>query len=320
VSLELQDILEEIPYTVPWWNNLIDSFLHWPLRLWRRANTIIDMFQWQCQGKFLFYVRTALPALGQLVLGLLWFDWDDVVRGAIRPFGPFGRRSLVAGARKPKWKIEIPELGEEIGKRLPGVRLVKANRLWRRTRAFWFVDGLIQRVLYYYLIVDLVSEFMYNWSVGILRAPEECGAALVVRGGKYGCSGAPGIGGLVTGGPFSEVIAEPGPDPGFVVQGNRIYVERPVAILSSHKLKTVFPLLCKLKWRAAIQEESSGDLWDPSPWGYSGPGGADSVMTVFVPPRPGWWRLVAEIDWSTCYTAIQELEIFAVKGVTWNLW
>jgi len=313
----VEDILEEIPYTIPWWNNLLDSIVRWPHRLWRRVNTVVDVLQWQCQGTLLLYVRTALPALGQLVLGLLEFDWDDVARGAIRPYGPSGRRSLVAGARKPKWKIEIPELGEEIGKRLPGVRLIKANRYWRWTRALWLVDVLIQRALYYFLIIDLVSEFLYNWSVGILRAPEECGSALVVRGGVYGDEGPPGLRRLVMCGPFSEVVAEPGPDAGFRLAGDYLEVERPVAVLGCYRLLPVFPIECRLRWRMALEEVDAGWFLDWSPYAWSGPDYSESLMSVFVAPRPGRYRLVADVAWSTCSTIAQSLEFFAVKPIRW---
>ena len=316
----LEDIVEEIPYTIPWWNNLIDSFLDWPEKLWRRVNTIVDLFQWQCEGHLLLYVRTALPALGNLVLGLLWFDWDDVARGALRPYGPSGRYSLIAGARKPKWKIEIPELGEEIGKRLPKVSLIKASSFWKGTRALWIVDGLIQRVLYWYLIIDLVSEFLYNWSFGILRAPAECGAAYYARGGKYGEPATPGYHHLVRGGPFSEVVAVPASDEDFYFDGPWIVPRRPIAILGSYRLEPVFPVECKIRWRMGLRREGESFLRDPTPWAYAGPGYCQSMMGVFLPAGPGRWELVAEVDWSSCDSMFEVLEACAIKPITYIRW
>jgi hypothetical protein len=178
----IQNVVEQIPYTIPWWQRLFKAWERAPERYYRRLNTIVDMFEWYCQDHALVYIQTMLPALGETVLALLAFDWDDVVRGFLRPSGPYARKSLVFDPRKAKWEWEIPELGEEIGKRIPGAKLIKANKIWGKTRFLWVIDGLIQRVLYYFLILDIVTEFLYNWSSAVLRALSECGAAYYARG------------------------------------------------------------------------------------------------------------------------------------------
>jgi len=235
-----------------------------------------------------------------------------VARGFFRPYGPGGRKSLVFDPRKAKWQWEIPELGEEIGKRIPGARLIKASRVMRATRFIWVLDGLIQRALYYFMIIDLLSEFLYAWSSAVLRAAPGCGAALYCRGGTYGDSGAPGWHQLLTGGPSTVCISEPDPGSGIGRSGGWIVLERPGAMLLDYTLAPVFPLECRMRYRLAVLSDS-GEIVDVSPWAYSWRPGENSAMMVARIWKPGRYAPFAYISHSNCYTMFQILNAFAVK-------
>lgn len=306
------EILEKIPYTIPWWENLFQAVMSAPEAYYRRLNGIVDFFEFSCNGNLIMYVQTLLPALGELMLGLLAFDVDDIVRGFLRPYGPSGRKSLVFNPLKAKWEWEIPEIGEEIGKRIPGARFFKANKWWGKTRVLWVLDGVIQRALYVWLVVDLVSEFLYNWTSGILKHPACTGEGWVCRGGVYGDAGGSGERGLVLCGVFSQQYGRL-PD-GVSILGSEIHTSRPIAVLLAYTFIPVFPLACHFKYRIFIRKKG-GSIVDVSPWGYTWSQNEKSCLMVARIHEPGIYECGAIVVGSDCYTMFQGLDVVAIKAV-----
>jgi len=309
----MSDFIEQIPYTIPWWHGLLKSVEAAPERYYKRLNTVVDMFEWYCQDHILLYVQTLFPALGQLVLGLLAFDWDDVVRGFLRPYGPGGRKSLVFDPRKAKWEWDVPELGEEIGKRIPLAKIIKSSKVWQKTRFLWIVDGVIQRALYFYLLIDLLTDFLYNWSSAILRMTPSCGAAYYARGGVYGDSGVEGWHQLVIGGFQSEIVETPSSGANIEIDGGWFVFKRPGALLCAYELLPVFPIECRLIWRLVVRTDQ-GEIVDVSPpvrsWR---PGEKEGLMVARI-WKPARVAPFAYIDYSTCFTIFQHLIAVAAKA------
>jgi len=311
--MDWNEVVEKIPYTIPWWQNLSRAALHAPERYYRRLNGIVDFFEFSCNGNLIMYVQTLFPALGEFVLGLLAFDIDDVARGFLRPYGPSGRKSLVFDPLKRKWEWEIPELGEEIGKRIPGAKFFKASKWWGKTRVLWVIDGVIQRVLYVWLIIDLVSQFLYNWSSGILKHPACVGEGWVCRYGVYGESGNDGEKGLVLCGINSEQYGKL-PE-GVHVSGNLIVTERPVAVLLAYTFLPVFPLACNFRYRLAVRKRGGGGIVDVSPSEDTWSREYRSAMMVARLYHPGEYECIGIVDGSNCYTIFQGLDLVAIKSI-----
>jgi len=315
-----------IPYTLPWLEGLLRALGRWPVRMARRLNTIVDFFEWSCEGNLIMYVETLLPALGAFVLGLIDFDWDDVARGFLRPFGPAGRKTLVFDPRHPKWKWEIPELGEEIGKRIPGARFFKTSRVWSATRALWVIDGVVQRALYYWLIIDLVSEFLYNWSSGILRQEACATGGIIIEGGFYGDVGSEGDKIIVLGGP-SSTVRYVGDPKGVALEGGWIVAQRPVSILYDFKLVPVFPIECRLVYIPYLAHKSGNPVdigvecasWERDEDQYFfgkikiKTTDKSAALGVFRIPGPGRYQIRARVTWSTCYTIAQAINRIVIK-------
>lgn len=169
----LQGIVRQLPYGPGLW----ESVRAWPNETVSQLNTIVQFVSFDCDGDWLVYVETLLPAMGELFIALLDFGWDDVARGFLRPSGIRARWKFRKGnkkgkaqrRKKSKFKFEIPEIGELIGKNLPLAGLVKGRKVGNAQRWFWRIDGWAQRVLWYWLVVDISKDFVYNWSTGILR-------------------------------------------------------------------------------------------------------------------------------------------------------
>lgn len=129
-----------------------------------KVNYVIDAWAMPCEAPWYIYVETLKPALLEAFITLATFGWDDVARGYFRPRGLGGRRT---GKRKGKFAKAIPrfpELGEEIGKRLPGAEEVKGEKWSALGKTLWRIDTVIQRALFWWLVADVTIDFAYNWT------------------------------------------------------------------------------------------------------------------------------------------------------------
>lgn len=127
-------------------------------------------------------IASVLPgAAAQPALSLLTFGLDDVLRGYVRPRGV---RAPTKMRRPQRWynRPTIPEIGEEIGKRLPGRDQLAARKIGTLERAAWIADGALQRLGYHALVVDAVLDTWYNSVValqqrGYCKRPYQAAAA-----------------------------------------------------------------------------------------------------------------------------------------------
>lgn len=132
-----------------------------------KVNGIINYVENPCDAPWIIYFETALPALGTAILTLLDFGFDDVVRGALRPRGLRTRKHTRRGRRGRSRFGGIPELGELIGSSLPGAQEAKGRSVTQGVKNLWIVDGVLQRILWYWLVVDVTVEFFYAWASAI---------------------------------------------------------------------------------------------------------------------------------------------------------
>lgn len=136
--------------------NLIDK--------WQFISKFIDN---PCHAPWTVYFETALPFLGQAVMELLLFDLTDIVRAYARPRSARGRPHGPGRRRGRPRGGGIPEIGEMIGKRLPGAQRAAGRFVDDGVRHLWMIDGVLQRLLWYYLIADVATDFAYNWTSAI---------------------------------------------------------------------------------------------------------------------------------------------------------
>lgn len=145
-----------------------------------KVNFIEDFVQNPCDVPFLLYAKAAYKPAGKALLSLLSFGMDDVARGFFRPkglrSGRHGRKGRSARKGRGKKRIgSIPEIGEEIGKRIPGARKA-GDPVEDAAKMLWKVDGVIQRGFYYWMIADVTTTFFYDWASAIVDArPDQCG-------------------------------------------------------------------------------------------------------------------------------------------------
>jgi len=129
-----------------------------------KTNYVIDAWTQPCDAPWFIYIETMKPAALKAFITLLTFGWDDVARGFFRPRGLYQRRT---GKRKGKWRRAIPrfpEIGEEIGKRLPGADEVKGKKWGCLVNSMWRIDSKLQQGLFWWLVADVTNDFAFEWT------------------------------------------------------------------------------------------------------------------------------------------------------------
>lgn len=144
------------------------SRLDWLRKKIDRVNSVIKFFHDPCEAPFTMYIELAKPAKTKLVLGLLTFGLDDVFRGFARPRGLLLRtrtgRRRGRGRLSYRYRMGIPEIGEMLGHNIPGAEKMATRGIHQLAKWLWIVDYGLQRVLYYILIIDLITDFLYEWT------------------------------------------------------------------------------------------------------------------------------------------------------------
>lgn len=132
-----------------------------------KFNAITRFIDNPCFAPWTVYFETALPFIGQGVMTLFEFDLFDILRGYYRP--RLGKKGRHGGFRKNRRKprFGIPEIGEMIGENLPGGERLKGRFVDDGVRHLWMIDGVIQRVFYYWMIADISVDIVYNTMMAI---------------------------------------------------------------------------------------------------------------------------------------------------------
>jgi hypothetical protein len=141
---------------------------------WVRARTnkwnrVVGFAANPCDAPLAIWFETFRPAAGKAAVTLLSFGLDDVARGYFRPKGVYPRK-CIGRRRRPRSAVGIPELGEEIGKRLPAADAVKSRSFGATEKNLWLMDGLFQRVAFWLMVADIVTDFTFEWASGIYKA------------------------------------------------------------------------------------------------------------------------------------------------------
>lgn len=138
-----------------------------------KINAVTKFIQNPCFAPWTVYFETAFPALGKAILALLDFGLGDVVRGALRPRGLRSHKHLKRGRSGKGRGKGLPELGNLLGANLPGSRAARGRQTTQGVKNLWIVDGVLQRLLWWWLVIDITNDFFFNWSSAIM-ASEFC--------------------------------------------------------------------------------------------------------------------------------------------------
>jgi len=127
----------------------------------KRVGQIIDWYANTCDVPFIVGAAQLPKATADALVTLLSFGMDDVVRGLIKPKG--------LHAHKPMGRVgralsnALPEVGESIGREVSkhssAAQAAQAAGEGAVAKNLWRLDGAIQRVLFYYMLTDVLIDF-----------------------------------------------------------------------------------------------------------------------------------------------------------------
>lgn len=138
-----------------------------------KVNYVIKYVENPCDAPWTIYFETILPALGEAIIALLTFGMGDVFRGYFRPRN---LRSFRHGRKGKKGRFKrglIPEIGNAFGKRLPGATAASALSFNQGVKNLWLIDLGLQRLLWWWLVIDISVDFFYHWT-SLINQSEFC--------------------------------------------------------------------------------------------------------------------------------------------------
>lgn len=318
----LRETWDDIKYELPYGPGLWKALREWPDEWSASLNTIVRFISFDCNGTWTVLVDTLLPALGEMVIVLLDFGWDDVARGFFRPSGIRSRHRMRRGKkhghgrgrrRRGIWDW-IPEIGEEIGAHLPGARIVKGRKVGALSRWLWQIDGVLQRGLFYWMMADVITDFGYGWLIGILRH-EACwySGEGWATGGPGMIAWSAGVGPIMIG--HRAPVKFGGDDPPIsmpftVVEGRRYYAlcDLGEAIEIAGEVEAV---------QVRLEDVDTGNVIDASPWLKPGTVADVAPVTVDALDKPGRYAFVAEARTPSWGVVAFPQARTAIKWITW---
>lgn len=138
-----------------------------------RVNAVKKFVMSPCDADPMVYVETVFQPAGTAIIQLLSFGMSDVIRGFARPKAARsqkryrGKRPKTIRIGGRKIKLQIPEIGNRIGKALSPDK-IQNRTVSKGVASLWKLDGVGQRILWHVLVADVVSEFAYDWSSAII--------------------------------------------------------------------------------------------------------------------------------------------------------
>lgn len=140
-----------------------------------KVNYTIDFIENPCDAPWTVYVETAAPAALIAAEMLICFDWADIFRLFFRPVGLVPRGARGRGHRRGRRKGGLGFFRRN-ARRIPGVKALQGRKLSQAGRALWVFDGHTQRLLWWWLMIDVAATFFFNWTT-MLNKTEFCQAA-----------------------------------------------------------------------------------------------------------------------------------------------
>lgn len=133
-----------------------------------RVNYVVDSWNNPCDLPWMVYVETALPAALEALIAVVCFDIADVVRFIFRPAnlrsGRHGSRGKKGQhGRKPKG------LRARLAVKLPEFSKLQQRKVSQGVRTLWVIDGIGQRLLWWWLVADVTTGFLYNFTSMIYK-------------------------------------------------------------------------------------------------------------------------------------------------------
>jgi hypothetical protein len=132
-----------------------------------KVNTIIDFWSNPCNAPWTVYVETLYPALGRMLLVIVDVSLLDLIKTYLEPRGQSTRGNKRKKGRRRAIPRGIPDPSDLLARLIPGRDFFEGRRAGPNEAFIWRIDGIIDRGLWYWLIIDATTEGFYWWAMGI---------------------------------------------------------------------------------------------------------------------------------------------------------
>lgn len=148
-----------------------------------QVNFVVAVYQSECQNHWSVYLETFTPAFLEFLVGITDFDEGDVLRFIFRPKGLKRGGHLKAGGLR------------RFAGKIAGLKQLQGRKYTNGVRNLWIFDTALQKLFFWWMVVDLVTQFVYRWTslaferaqcMGGSAARTAIGGSLFTLGGWQG--------------------------------------------------------------------------------------------------------------------------------------
>lgn len=150
------------PWLLQQWENVKPNDQRW--------NLITDFFIDPCEAPVWVYWEAAKPALAEFAMAILLVSPQEVAENYLKPNSP---RGCMRRRKRKRTRRRIPfvqGVDEVIADKLPGRKLLAERKASALTHAIFAANELVERPLYWLMLIDLTEDFFYNWASGMIRS------------------------------------------------------------------------------------------------------------------------------------------------------
>lgn len=139
-----------------------------------------------CDAPITVYMEAFRDAFTELVISWFEIDLKNIMTAYLRPQNYVIERRFLrhwGGGEKKKrptswekvWEASGIDPNEWLGEHLWGGDEVRARKVPPFAGWLWAIEGVIERLLFYFFVLDIVTQFAYRWSSSIVYS-EYCAA------------------------------------------------------------------------------------------------------------------------------------------------
>lgn len=126
-----------------------------------------------CQAPWYVYIETMKEPAANTAQALLMFDLGDAMRSLFRPKGDRkGRHGRKKPPRRRRRNKGLPEPSDMIFKPIANALGLGDRQIQQGPKSLWKIDGIAQRGLYHLMVLNLTTDFLYDWALGIISDEE----------------------------------------------------------------------------------------------------------------------------------------------------
>ena len=145
------------------------------------ANAIVDVWEIDCEGQWILYVKTATIAAGAALYLLLTPSCEEVLENYLSPKpgrrhgrrgqrGDRNRRPITTGPVRLFFNPPIPDIDNAIADAIPGRDIIGGRRIGPGEHIFWTGIDLADRFLWYWLLIEATETFATRWMSEIVES------------------------------------------------------------------------------------------------------------------------------------------------------